>query len=41
MIRARDAEQVKQALSHPEVACALVDDAELLKLDLVRLTYGD
>jgi hypothetical protein len=40
VIRARTAEHVKQALSHPEVACALVDDPELLKLDLVKLTYG-
>jgi hypothetical protein len=40
VIRARTAEQVKNALAHPEVACVLVDDPELLKLDLVKLTYG-
>jgi hypothetical protein len=40
VIRARTAEEVKQALAHPEVACALVDDGELLRLDLVKLTYG-
>jgi hypothetical protein len=40
VIRARTPEHVKEALSHPEVACVLVDDPELLKLDLVKLTYG-
>jgi hypothetical protein len=40
VIRARTAEEVKQALAHPEVACALVGDPELLRLDLVKLTYG-
>ena len=40
VVRARTAEEVKRALSHPEVACALVTDSELLKLDLVKLTYG-
>jgi hypothetical protein len=40
VIRARTAEEVKQALAHPEVACALVTDPELLRLDLVKLTYG-
>lgn len=40
VIRARTPEEVKQALAHPEVACALVDDPELLRLDLVKLTYG-
>jgi hypothetical protein len=32
---------VKDALAHPEVACVLVDDPELLEVDLVKLTYGD
>jgi hypothetical protein len=40
VIRAHDAQQVKEALAHPEVACVLVEDAELLNLDLVKLTYG-
>ena len=40
VIRARTAEEVKQALAHPEVACALVRDQDLLRLDLVKLTYG-
>ena len=40
VIRARTADEVKQALAHPEVACALVNDPELLQLDLVKLTYG-
>jgi hypothetical protein len=41
VIRARDADEVKEALAHPEVACALVTDPKLLELDLVKLTYGD
>ena len=40
VIRARNAAEVKQALAHPEVACALVTDPHLLQLDLVKLTYG-
>ncbi len=40
VVRARTPEEVKEALSHPEVACALVEDPELLGLDLVKLTYG-
>ena len=40
VVRARTAEEVKQALAHPEVAFALVDDPALLRLDLVKLTYG-
>ena len=40
VVRARTPEEVKEALSHPEVACALVEDPELLHLDLVKLTYG-
>ena len=41
VIRAQNAQQVKEALSRPEVACVVVDDPELLKLDLVKLTYGN
>jgi hypothetical protein len=42
VVRAADAEAVRQALARPEVACVLVpaDRAELLELDLRRLTYG-
>jgi hypothetical protein len=40
VVRARTADEVKEALSHPEVACALVTDPELLDLDLVKMTYG-
>ena len=40
VVRASNAEEVKEALSHPEVASVLVRDAELLDLDLVDLTYG-
>jgi uncharacterized Ntn-hydrolase superfamily protein len=42
VVRASDAEQVKQALSRPEVACVLVPPGaeELLDLDLRELTYG-
>ncbi len=40
VIRAHTAEEVKDALSHPEVACVLVDDPALLDLDLVKMTYG-
>jgi len=40
VIRARTAEEVKGALSHPEVASVLVDDPALLDLDLVKMTYG-
>ncbi len=40
VVRASTAEEVKEALSHPEVASVLVSDPELLKLDLVDLTYG-
>jgi hypothetical protein len=41
VVRARTAEEVKEALRHPEVACALVSDPALLELDLVRMTYGE
>jgi hypothetical protein len=42
VVRARSAEDVKVALSHPEVAVALVppERRELLELDLRELTYG-
>jgi hypothetical protein len=42
VVRARSAEAVKVALSHPEVAVALVppEQRELLDLDLRELTYG-
>jgi hypothetical protein len=42
VVRAASAEAVKAALSHPEVASALVpaDRRELLDLDLRELTYG-
>ena len=40
VIRAGTAEEVKAALSRPEVACALVTDPALVKLDLTELTYG-
>ena len=40
VIRASDAESVKAALAHPEVACVLVRDPALLELDLVKMTYG-
>jgi hypothetical protein len=40
VVRAESAEDVKEALSHPEVASVLVRDSALLELDLVDLTYG-
>ena len=42
VVRARRAEEIKTALSHPEVAAALVpaDRRDLLDLDLRELTYG-
>ena len=42
VVRARSAEEIKTALSHPEVATALVppDRRELLDVDLRELTYG-
>jgi Na+-translocating ferredoxin:NAD+ oxidoreductase RnfC subunit len=40
VVRATTAEGVLDALSHGEVACALVRDPELLEVDLTRLTYG-
>jgi len=40
VVRAASAEDVKEALSHPEVASVLVTDRALLELDLVDLTYG-
>ncbi len=40
VVRAQTAGEVKEALRHPEVACAVVSDPALLELDLVRMTYG-
>jgi len=40
VIRASTPEEVKAALSRPEVACALVTDPALLELDLTEMTYG-
>jgi hypothetical protein len=40
VVRASCAEDVHAALSLGEVACALVEDEELLEIDLAHLTYG-
>jgi hypothetical protein len=42
VVRASTPEQIKAALSHPEVAAALVpaDRRDLLEVDLRELTYG-
>jgi hypothetical protein len=42
VVRVGTAEEIKTALSHPEVAAALVppDRRELLDVDLRELTYG-
>lgn len=42
VVRASTAEDVKQALARPEVACVLVPPSQrsLLDLDLRELTYG-
>jgi hypothetical protein len=42
VVRAATPEQIKAALSHPEVAAALVpaDRRDLLEVDLRELTYG-
>lgn len=40
VVHAATAEEVKQALAHPEVACVLVRDPALVSLDLADLTYG-
>jgi hypothetical protein len=40
VVRARTADDVKAALSRPEVASALVTDPALRDLDLTELTYG-
>ena len=40
VVRASSAEDVHAALSLGEVACALVEDEELLEIDLAHLTYG-
>ena len=42
VVRASTVEQVTAALARPEIACVLVpaDRADLLELDLTKLTYG-
>jgi hypothetical protein len=42
VVRAQTVEEIKTALSHPEVAAALIpsDRADLLDVDLRELTYG-
>ena len=40
VVRAASADEVKQALAHPEVASVLVRDPALLDIDLTELTYG-
>jgi len=42
VVRAASADEIKAALSHPEVAVAIVppDRRDLLDLDLRELTYG-
>ncbi|MDX6400911.1 MAG: hypothetical protein QOF27_1517 [Gaiellaceae bacterium] len=42
VVRTASADEVKEALAHPEVAVALVppERRELLELDLRALTYG-
>jgi hypothetical protein len=42
VVRAQSADEIKAALSHPEVAAALVpaDRRDLLEVDLRELTYG-
>ena len=40
VVRASTPEEVRAALSRPEVAVALVRDRALLDLDLTELTYG-
>jgi hypothetical protein len=42
VVRAASVEQIKAALSRPEVACVLVppDRGDLLEIDLTELTYG-
>ena len=39
-VRAATPDAVKAALARPEVACVLVPEPELLRLDLTELTYG-
>jgi len=40
VVRAATADEVKDALAHPEVASVLVSDRALLDLDLIKMTYG-
>jgi hypothetical protein len=41
VVRADTPDRIKAALARPEVASVLVPRAELLDLDLLKLTYGD
>ena len=42
VVTATSADEVRRALARPEVACVLVppEHADLLELDLTKLTYG-
>lgn len=40
VVRASTPQEVLEALSLGEIACALVTDERLLELDLAELTYG-
>ena len=40
VVRASTADEVKEALAHPEVASVLVHNRALLDLDLIKMTYG-
>lgn len=40
VVRAESVEEIRAALSRPEVACVLVGDPDLATLDLAELTYG-
>ena len=40
VVRTSTPQEVVAALSHGEVACALVTDEALLSIDLAELTYG-
>lgn len=43
VVRASDPDAIRRALVRPEVSCVVVprERAELLELDLRKLTYGD
>jgi hypothetical protein len=40
VVHAQTPEEIRLALSRPEVSCVVVDDEALLSLDLADLTYG-